>query len=100
MSIRVDPAGVSARTIRDFGNLEGKSVLEVGCGDGRLTFPMAEIANHVTAIDPETEDIQLAIAETPDHLEEKIQFINTSIEDFSLPGDSPKFDLSIFTWSL
>lgn len=100
MSIRVDPAGVSASTIIDFIDLQGKRLLEIGCGDGRLTFPMAEIANHVTAIDPETEDIQLAITDTPDHLEEKIQFINTSIEDFSLPGDSPKFDLSIFTWSL
>lgn len=100
MSIRVDPAGISATTIKDFSNLKGKRVLEIGCGDGRLTFPMAEIADHVTAIDPEPEDIQLAIAETPDYLRDKIRFINTSIEDFPIPGDSQKFDLSIFTWSL
>ena len=61
---------------------------------------LVEIADHVTAIDPETEDIELAMAEMPDHLREKVRFISTSIEDFSLPGDSPKFDLSIFTWSL
>ena len=100
MSIRVDPTGVSTSTIKDFCDLKGKRVLEIGCGDGRITFPMAEIADHVTAIDPETDDIQLAIAETPEHLRDKVCFINTSIEDFSLPGDVPRFDLSIFTWSL
>ncbi len=100
MSIKIDPQEISFQTIRDFADLWGRYILEVGCGDGRLTFPMAEIAQHVTAIDPLAEDIQLAIEETPQHLKEKINFIETGIEDYTPPTNSPGFDLSIFTWSL
>ena len=100
MEVVVDPEGKAANKIIDFIDLKGKRILEIGCGEGRITFPMGEIADYVTAIDPETEDIQKAVAETPGPLKEKIQFINIGIEDFSLPVDTPKFDLSIFTWSL
>lgn len=36
---------------RMLGNIEGLDVLDVGCGTGRHTLPMAEKARHVTAVD-------------------------------------------------
>lgn len=100
MTAAVDPEGISASAIQDFVDLKGKSILEVGCGKGRLTFPLAEIASHVTAIDPDTEDIQHAVEATPDQLKGKIDFISTGIDEFELPDDTPGYDLTIFTWSL
>jgi hypothetical protein len=36
MSVRLDPEGLETVALFDFaGNLAGKGVLEVGCGDGR-----------------------------------------------------------------
>jgi ubiquinone/menaquinone biosynthesis C-methylase UbiE len=100
MPVLVDQEGVSARVILEFIDLRGKQVLEVGCGDGRMTFPLAESARHVVAIDPIEEDIQQAIKDTPDFLTGKITFLNTGIEDFDLADGSARFDIGIFTWSL
>jgi len=37
MTIRVDPENNETRALFDLANLSGKHVLEIGCGDGRLT---------------------------------------------------------------
>lgn len=100
MTVIADPEGVSAREIQGFVDLRGKRILEVGCGKGRITFPLAEIANHITAIDPAAEEIEQAFASTPRLLKEKIEFSATGIEDFNLPDGSPQYDLCLFTWSL
>jgi 2-polyprenyl-3-methyl-5-hydroxy-6-metoxy-1,4-benzoquinol methylase len=100
MTVAADPEGISARTIQEFVDLEGRRILEIGCGKGRLTFPLAEIANQIIAIDPGAEDIQHAVEATPDHLKGKIDFISKGIEEFEPQDSAPLFDLSIFTWSL
>ena len=100
MTVVADPEGASVQAILDFVDLRNKRILEIGCGKGRLTLPLAEIANHITAIDPLTDDIQQAIKETPDQLQGKIDYISKGIEEFELPDGSPLFDLGIFSWSL
>ena len=100
MTVAADPEGVSAQAIADFVDLGERKILEIGCGKGRLTFPLAEIAGHITAIDPVEEDIRKAIEGTPAHLKQKIEFIPQSIEAYKHPESSAPFDLSIFTWSL
>ena len=100
MTVVSDPEGVSAREILDFVDLRNKSILEIGCGKGRLTFQLADFAKHITAIDPNAGDVQHAIKVTPGYLQEKIEFISQGIEEFELPFGSPLFDLSVFTWSL
>jgi 2-polyprenyl-3-methyl-5-hydroxy-6-metoxy-1,4-benzoquinol methylase len=100
MAVFVDPEGVSARKILDFVDLKDKRLLEIGCGKGRLTIPLAEIASHITAIDPSLEDIQVAMERTPERLAGTIKYKAMPIEEFDLPPGSPKFDLIFFTWSL
>ena len=39
--------------IEEFIELNGKTLLEIGCGDGRLTALLAGKANAITAIDPD-----------------------------------------------
>ena len=100
MPVIADPEGVSAKVIQEFIDFTDKRVLEIGCGEGRITMAIAERSSHVTAIDPLAEDIQTAKQNTPDSLKRKINFITASIEDFDLPEGSAKFDIALFSWSL
>jgi len=100
MPVAEDPEGISARAIQDFVDLKDKRILEIGCGKGRLTFPLAEVASHITAIDPLAGDIETAIEVTPDKLKGKIDFSAAGIKEFALPPGSPQFDIGLFTWSL
>ena len=100
MTVVTDPEGISAAALLEFTNFDGKNVFEIGCGDGRITFGYADYANQVTAIDPIAEDILTAQENLSENLNDKVRFIETSIEDFNLPENTEPFDISIFTWSL
>ena len=52
MTIRVDPENGEPRALFNLVDLSSRRVLEIGCGDGRLTWRYADRAAHVTAIDP------------------------------------------------
>ena len=98
MPIRLDPEANEPAALVDFsGSLTGKRVLEIGCGDGRLTWLYAESAARVVAIDPDADDIALAIRACPQHLRERVEFRVAAIQEFE-PSD--KFDLALLSWSL
>jgi tRNA G46 methylase TrmB len=44
--------GVAGRALFSFVDLDGRHVVEIGCGDGRLTWHYADRAAQVTAIEP------------------------------------------------
>jgi 2-polyprenyl-3-methyl-5-hydroxy-6-metoxy-1,4-benzoquinol methylase len=100
MSVIKDPEHHAADVLHKLVDLQEKRVLEIGCGDGRLTWRYAARALHVTAIDPNAEDIATARDNTPDHLAGCVEFMEASIEDFNLPEGGPKFDVALFGWSL
>ena len=68
-------------------------VLEIGCGDGRVTRLYAHHAASVVAIDPKAESIEALRAEFP-HVDARA----TSIAGLDLPPHS--VDVAIFSWSL
>ncbi|MGB7873423.1 MAG: class I SAM-dependent methyltransferase [Anaerolineales bacterium] len=76
----------------------GKSVLEIGSGDGRLTWFYVEKVSRVTAIEPDVEKHAAALADCPRRLK-KIEFINLSLDEF-VKQNREKFDLAILSWSL
>ena len=49
MAVRVDPEGNEIRALFDLVNRTGRDVLEVVCGDGRLTWRYADNVSHVRA---------------------------------------------------
>lgn len=100
MVIRLDPDGIEPALMHKLVDFTGKSVLEIGCGKGRVTWLYAGKATRVTAIDPDEEDIEIALKERPDHLAEKVNFIATGIEDFYGPLDRDAYDIVFFTRSL
>jgi ubiquinone/menaquinone biosynthesis C-methylase UbiE len=94
----IDPEGIEMQTIQKHVNFAGKDVLEIGCGDGRLTFKYAEMAKRVVALDPDAERIKLAEANNPKQLSGKLEFRVGNGEELSFPEDS--FDIVFFTYSL
>jgi ubiquinone/menaquinone biosynthesis C-methylase UbiE len=98
MTLVVDPDGVEIATIRDLVDLEGLRIVEIGCGDGRMTMPCAEEAASVLAFDPDEESIRLARAAIPRKLRRKIQLQVADAAEIELPES--EFDLALFAWSL
>jgi hypothetical protein len=52
MSIRVDPENTGTHASFDLADFSGQHVLEIGCGDGRVTGRCAGRAVHSMSIDP------------------------------------------------
>jgi len=71
---------------------QGKSVLEVGCGDGYYTKKIAKYAKHVLAIDKSPECIEMASQRHSKNTE----FRTISLEKFR---SKRKFDTVVFTFS-
>ena len=100
MPISRDPEGNQALALHQLLDFAGRRVLEVGCGDGRLTWCYAGKAMQVTGIDPDAEDIRVARMNRPEHLKERVAFLVARIEDFAYPQDKPRFATAILSWSL
>lgn len=96
--IRLDPEKNEARALLELAdNFAGKRVLEIGCGDGRVTMLYATRAAYVVAIDPKPEAIATAIKNLPPDLHDQVQFDTTSIEDFKI---KERFEAVLLSWSL
>ena len=100
MTIRNDPENHEIRALFDLVDLSGKNVLEIGCGDGRLTWRYAEAAAHVTAIDPFEESIRWANANQPDTARNQVAFYQIAFEDFAAAREAESFDTAILSWSV
>jgi ubiquinone/menaquinone biosynthesis C-methylase UbiE len=94
----LDPEGVEIKVVKKYISFNKKDVLEVGCGEGRLTFQYAQQARSVTAIDPSQKSILSARKKTPKTLVGIVKFRVGRGEDLDFPNES--FDLVFFTWSL
>jgi len=101
MTILLDPEENETRALMKYaGSLAGKSVLEIGCGDGRMTWRYAEHAAHVTGIDPDADRINRALATFPTHLQQKVELLNIGLDDFGVHTHTDQFDIAILAWSL
>jgi len=100
MTIRVDPENNEPRALFDLANFNGQRVLEIGCGDGRLTWRYADKATHVIAIDPFEPSIARAKENTPEALRSQVKFRHIGFDDFAAASESSTFDIAILSWSL
>lgn len=100
MTIRIDPENNETRALFDMVDFSGKNVLEIGCGDGRLTWRYADRAAHVMAIEPSAEQIGLAKENLPNNLQGRVEFHVAALEDFATDSNSSIFDLVILSYSL
>jgi ubiquinone/menaquinone biosynthesis C-methylase UbiE len=95
---RRDEAGVEAAAIAALVSLDGKSVLEVGCGQGRLTRFAAARAASVYAFDPSAENVAAARASLTCEQHSRVRFVVGAAEAIDLPRE--RFDLVLCGWSL
>jgi 2-polyprenyl-3-methyl-5-hydroxy-6-metoxy-1,4-benzoquinol methylase len=98
VSPALDPEGAHLAALRRLADLRGARVLEMGCGDGRLTEGLADQAAHVLAFDPEAEAVERARATLPAELADRVSFRVASAEQLEIAPGS--FDLVVFSWSL
>lgn len=101
MAVILDPEGEELRTVLVFlGAPSTARVLEIGAGDGRLTFRYADQVAHVTAIDPDEDDIAQALQRLPQQLRQRIDFQAVGLEAYTPPAGLPAFDTVLLSWSL
>jgi ubiquinone/menaquinone biosynthesis C-methylase UbiE len=93
-----DPDEIETHVIRNLVDFKGKDVLEVGCGEGRMTWRYADIARSVLAIDPDEDAIAIATEQTPSKLRSRVAFMATDITQLALAEDA--FDIAILSWSI
>ena len=94
----LDPEGVHLASLRRLGDFQGRRVLELGCGDGRLTLGIAEEAASVLAFDPDREAVERARQSLSAELAERVTYRVASGKEIELEPLS--FDLVVFSWSL
>jgi ubiquinone/menaquinone biosynthesis C-methylase UbiE len=95
MTLQKDPERTETKYLHRFADFTGKRVLEIGCGDGRLTWQYAKTARFVAGIDLEANDLRVATIERPADL--PASFIRA--DSVQLPFIKEKFDLAILAWS-
>lgn len=100
MSAQTDPEGAETKILLRYAELAAageKRVLEVGCGDGRLTWRYAHRAGHVLGIDLHEDDLRVAVIDRPADLSRRVGF--AVADAVRLPVRHDAFDLAIFAWS-
>ena len=95
---RVDPEGLETQALVELAPVDGLRVLELGCGDGRLTWWLARTAASVVAVEVDEKRIAAARASVPSDLAAKIELIAASATEVELPAR--EFELALFSWSL
>ncbi len=95
---RRDPERTEVRVLRRHVPLKGADILEIGCGDGRLTRRIARLARSVVATDPNAALIARAKTLTPGSLRGKIRYRIAAAGELRLPD--LRVDVAILSWSL
>ena len=98
MPIRIDPEEVELRALRPAASWRGASVLEIGCGDGRLTRRLARLGAQVTAIDPDRDAIRIARNTLPRSYARQVRYAVGTASRLKFPART--FDIVVFAWSL
>lgn len=95
---RVDPEGVERQALAELAPTDGLRVLELGCGDGRLTWWLARSAASVVAVDVDEDRVAAARASVPTDVAGKVELVAASATEVDLPPG--EFELALFSWSL
>ncbi|HEV2461748.1 MAG TPA: class I SAM-dependent methyltransferase [Ktedonobacterales bacterium] len=98
MAVIEDPEHAETRVIHELVDFAGTDVLEVGCGDGRLTWRYADRTRSVLALDPDAAAIEQAHTSLPEPLRDTVTFQVADIRHVRLPPEA--FDVALLSYSL
>ena len=99
MSMQKDPDRVEINFLNKFIDLDAprKRVLEIGCGEGRLTWQYARMPGFTIGIDVDSDALRVATIDRPSDLENRVRFCNARSEQ--LPFRKETFDFAVLAWS-
>jgi len=98
MTFYKDPEQNETKQLHKMANFTRKRVLEIGCGEGRLTWRYASAPLSTIGIDPDHTALRVASVDRPSNLTKKTHFSNAQAEH--LPFHKETFDIAILAWSL
>ena len=93
-----DPERNETKSLHKAADFTSRRVLEIGCGEGRLTWRYAGASLSTLGIDPDKNALRVARADCPSDLSDKVRFVNCKAEQ--LPFRKETFDIAILAWSL
>ncbi|MGA2820795.1 MAG: methyltransferase domain-containing protein [Anaerolineales bacterium] len=97
MPLHIDPERNEVRALKRVTNWRDKRVLDIGCGDGRLSLRLARLGALVHGIDPDRKLILKARTGLPNHLAARVRYRVGKAGGLAFRGES--FDLVVFSWS-
>lgn len=98
MTLQKDPEGFEKKILHKYVDFVHKRVLEIGCGEGRLTWKYADAPSSTVGLDPDHEALCVARADSPSTLLEHVHFAQASASH--IPFSKEKFDIAVLAWSL
>ncbi len=94
-----DPDGFEQKALRALVDFKDKRVIEVGCGEGRLTFKYATASALTIGFDPDHDALRIAWADAQDKsCGTHVHFASASASH--IPFSKETFDIAILAWSL
>lgn len=96
--IQKDPENSELKKLLDFADLADAHVLEVGSGEGRLTWKYAAASKRTVGLDPDQDALRIARADCPADLRKRVAWIAASA--VNIPFAKETFDRAVLAWSL
>lgn len=93
-----DPEGNEKKNLHKLVDFSNKRVLEVGCGEGRLTRQYAGASSLACGIDPDHTALRIARADSPNDQLSVVHFSTASAKN--IPFANSVFDIALLAWSL
>ena len=97
MTLQKDAERNETRYLHKFADFGDRHVLEIGCGEGRLTWQYARETRSTVGIDLDADALRVATVDRPFDLENKAHFSRATAEQ--LPFSKEAFDMAILAWS-
>jgi ubiquinone/menaquinone biosynthesis C-methylase UbiE len=98
MTLQKDPEGNERHTLHKYVEFNNQRVLEIGCGEGRLTWQYAKKTHRTVGVDLDRDSLRVAVFDTPASLNDRTFF--SCADSRYLPFSKEAFDIAILAWSL
>jgi ubiquinone/menaquinone biosynthesis C-methylase UbiE len=93
-----DPEGTEIEALQRTGAIDGRNVLEIGCGSGRLIWRYANMAASAVGVDLDSKQLAEAVTTRPQTVQTTVTFMLAGAE--ALPFHDEAFECAILGWSL